>query len=279
MSPRTSSSSRHAADADAETSEPVSAAGKDEVSALARGIAVMRALAEAPGPMSNRALADATGIPKATVSRLAATLCASGFLQQDAETERFRLGPALLDMSSAYLRTFDMRAMCRPHLAALADEVNASVHLGVCDGTDVLVIDTVRPQSAVILTRTDIGTRMDIATSASGRAYFAALPSEERAALLALYRRTAPRRWPAVREMLTRAAADVEACGWGSSFQEWHRDINAIGFTLRGPRGELYALSCGGPAYSLSPARLKGVVAKAVLATQRAIAQACGQRS
>ncbi len=269
MSTRTSNQSK----APAEAPEPN---GREEVSALARGLAVLRALAEARGPLSNRALADATGIPKATVSRLAATLCASGFLQQDVESERFRLGPALLDMSSAYLRTFDMRAMCRPHLAALADAVDASVHLGVCDGTDVLVIDTVRPQSAVILTRTDIGTRMDIATSASGRAYFAALAPDERAALLALYKRSAPKRWPAVREMLLAAAADVAACGYGRSFQEWHRDINAIGFTLRGPRGELYALSCGGPAYALSPAKLQTEVAQAVLATQRAIVQACG---
>lgn len=270
MSSRTSSNPRQAP---VEATEPT---GRDEVSALARGMAVLRALAQARGPLSNRALADATGIPKATVSRLAATLCAGGFVQQDADSERFSLGPALLDMSSAYLRTFDMRAMCRPHLASLADEVHASVHLGVCDGTDVLVIDTVRPQSAVILTRTDIGTRMDIATSASGRAYFAALSPEERSALLERYRRGAPKRWPAVREMLLAAAVEVEARGYGSSFQEWHPDINAIGFTLRGPRGELYALSCGGPAYSLSPARLQSVVAKAVLATQRAIVQACG---
>jgi len=76
--------------------------------------------------------------------------------------------------------------------------------------------------------------------------------------------------------MLLRGAADVEAHGYGRSYQEWHRDINAIGFTLRGPRGELYALSCGGPAYALSPKTLETQVAPAVLATQQAIGRACG---
>lgn len=255
---------------------PDAPAARDEVSALARGLSVLRALADAPGPLSNRALADATGIPKATVSRLAATLAAGGFVQQDADSERFQLGPALLDLSSAYLRNFDMRALCRPHLAALADRTQASVHLGVRDGLDILMIDTVRPRSAVILTRTDIGTRMDIATSACGRAYFGALSTAEREALLEDYRREAPRRFKAAREMLLRGAADVEADGYGSSFQEWHRDINAIGFTLRGPRGELYALSCGGPAYALSAQALRAHAAPAVLATQKAIGRACG---
>lgn len=251
-------------------------AARDEVSALARGLSVLRALADAPGPLSNRALTDATGIPKATVSRLAATLVAAGFVQQDPDSERFQLGPALLDLSSAYLRNFDMRALCRPYLAELADHAQASVHLGLRDGLDILMIDTVRPRSAVILTRTDIGTRMDIATSACGRAYFGALLPAEREALLQDYRREAPQRWKAAREMLLRGAADVEAHGYGSSFQEWHRDINAIGFTLRGPRGELYALSCGGPAYALSPKTLRTEVAPAVLATQQAIGRACG---
>ena len=38
----------------------------------------------------------APDIPKATVSRLAATLVASGYLRQATDTERFSLGPALL---------------------------------------------------------------------------------------------------------------------------------------------------------------------------------------
>ena len=210
------------------------------------------------------------------MSRLAATLEANGFVQQDPDSERFNLGPALIDLGTAYLQTFDMRALCRPHSTVLAECTHASVHLGVRDGLDILVIDTVRPSSAVILTRTDIGTRMDIATSASGRAYFSALTSSDRQALLDDYRRAAPKRWPAVRAMLERAAADVEALGYGSSFQEWHRDINAIGIALRGPRGELYALSCGGPAYSLSPETLRSEVASKALAMQRLVEQACG---
>lgn len=256
-------------------STPVQAPS-DEVTALARGLLVLRVLANASGPLSNRALADATGIPKATISRLTGTLTANGFLHQDVDSERFKLGAALLDLSNAYLRAFDMRALCRPHLIALADQSHASVHLGVRDGLDILVIDTVRPRSAVILTRTDIGTRMDIATSASGRAFFGALLPEERKELLEDYRRSAPERWPAVREMLLRAAADVERSGYGSSFQEWHRDINAIGFAIKGPRGELYAVSCGGPASTVSPEALSMDASPAALATKLAIGRACG---
>ena len=82
---------------------------KDEVSALARGLALVRSVANASQPLSNRELAEATGIPKATISRLAATLVAAGYLRQATDSERFSLGPALLELGNAYLRNFDFR--------------------------------------------------------------------------------------------------------------------------------------------------------------------------
>ncbi|MFX5656359.1 helix-turn-helix domain-containing protein, partial [Acinetobacter baumannii] len=91
------------------------------VSALARGLALLKVIGMAAAPMGNRELADATGIPKATVSRLTATLVGAGYLRQSQDSERFSLGPALLDMSSRYLRHFDLRTVARPHLSALSD--------------------------------------------------------------------------------------------------------------------------------------------------------------
>lgn len=256
----------------------VPANGRDEVAALARGIAVLRTLMAAPRALSNRELADATGIPKATVSRLANTLVMAGYVQQDAESEKYRLGAGLLELSEAYLRHFDMRTLCRPHLAALADRTQVSVHLGLRDGLEILVIDTHRPRSAVILTRTDVGTRMDIATSASGRAFFASLPESDQEAVLSLYQREAPQRWSQVRSALALAVEEYADKGYCTSFREWHKDINAIGISLRGPRGELYALSCGGPAYLSTADELNRDVAPDAVSVGAAIESACGVR-
>src|SRR5690606_37475209 len=81
---------------------------RDDVVALARGLALLRLVSESAQPMSNRELSDATGIPKATVSRLAATLVNAGFLRQLTDSERFSLGGGLLQISSTYLRNFDL---------------------------------------------------------------------------------------------------------------------------------------------------------------------------
>lgn len=248
---------------------------KEEVSALARGLVLVRAVADASRPLSNRELADATGIPKATVSRLAATLIGAGYLRQAADSERFSLGPALLDLGNAYLRDFDFRNHARPYLAQLAEASGADVHLGVRDGLDVLLIDTLRPRAALIQSSMDVGSRKAIATSAAGRAYLACAPADERETLLRDIR-AASADWAAVKARLDHALEEHARLGFCTSFGEWHPDIHALGFSLRGPRGELYALSCGGPAYMLPSKVLLERAGPLVLETQRAVARAMG---
>ncbi|CAN5729850.1 IclR family transcriptional regulator [soil metagenome] len=244
---------------------------KDEVSALARGLAVMKVIGDAAGPMSNRELAEATGIPKATVSRLAATLVASGYLRQAMDTERFSLGPALLDLSTRYLRHFDLRTVARPHLAALAEFAGASVHVGVRDGLDMLIIDSIKPRSALITSRIDVGSRMTIATSAAGRAYLAALPDAEQRELLDRIQRKSGENWPELQPRIHAGTEEHATLGYCASYGEWHPHIHALGFSLRGPRGERYAVSCGGPAYLLPRETMVARVAPRLLETMRQI--------
>lgn len=251
--------------------EQTSGSGKEEVAALARGLAVLKAVGEAAGPLSNRELAEATGIPKATVSRLAATLVGSGYLRQAFDSDRFSLGPALLDMSNRYLRHFDLRSVARPHLTALADFAGASVHLGVRNELDMLIIDSVRPSTALISSRIDVGSRMTIATSAAGRAYLAALPPDEQAELLAQIRRASAENWVELEPRIMAGLDEHARLGYCSSFGEWHPHIHALGFSLRGPRGERYAVSCGGPAYLLPRETLIARVAPQLLETVRRI--------
>lgn len=248
---------------------------RDEVSALARGLGLLRVLADADAPLSNKDLADRAGIPKATVSRLTATLQAAGFLRLSAD-DRFALGPATLQLGNAFLRSYDFRHEARLHLAELAEAAGANVHLGVREGLDILLIDTIRPRSALIVSRMDIGSRMAIATSAAGRAYCAALAGDERSALLAEIEAASGAQWPQLEQRLLAAQQDYAAAGFCSSFGEWHPEIHALGFSLRGPRGELYGVSVGGPAYLLTREVLLDSVGPRLLQTRRAIESEAG---
>ena len=115
----------------------------DEITALARGLAVLRRIAAADAPVSNRELTELTGIPKPTVSRITATLVSAGFLFQLPDSERFVLTASVLELSHGFLRNFDIRARSRPFMIELAERTSLSVHLAVRDRLDMVAIDVV----------------------------------------------------------------------------------------------------------------------------------------
>jgi len=221
----------------------------DEVIALARGLTVLRCVAVADAPVSNRELAELTGIPKPTVSRITATLVGAGFLFQVPDSERFVLTAAVLELSNGFLRNFDIRARARPLLTALAERTSLSVHLATRDRLDMAAIDVIRPRTAVLVSRLEVGSRMDIARTAVGRAYLAVLTESERNALMAGLQAVSGDQWPQLHARLSAALDETRAQGFAIATGEWHEGLNAIAAGFIGPSGERYAVNCGGAAH------------------------------
>lgn len=224
-------------------------ASGDEIIALSRGLTLLRRVASADAPISNRELAEVTGIPKPTVSRITATLVGAGFLFQLPDSERFVLTASVLELSNGFLRNFDIRARARPFLIELAERTSLSVHLAARDRLDMVVIDTIRPRSAVLVSRLEVGSRMNLARTAVGRAYLAALAEPERNALLSGLQAAAGDDWPHIHARLAASLEETRALGFAIATGEWYSELNAIAMGFVGPSGERYAVNCGGAAY------------------------------
>ncbi|WP_408272282.1 IclR family transcriptional regulator [Paraburkholderia agricolaris] len=220
----------------------------DEVTALARGLTVLRSVAAADAPLSNRELAEVTGIPKPTVSRITATLVGAGFLFRLPDSERFVLTSSVLELSNGFLRNFDIRARARPFLIELAERTALSVHLAVRDRLDMVVIDAIRPRSAVLVSRLEIGSRMSLARTAVGRAYLSALAEPEREKLLIGMQAAEGDDWGHLSGRLNSALRETAEQGFAIATGEWYDGLNAIALGFIGPSGERYAVNCGGSA-------------------------------
>jgi DNA-binding IclR family transcriptional regulator len=221
----------------------------DEITALSRGLTLLRQVASADAPISNRELAELTGIPKPTVSRITATLVSAGFLFQLPDSERFVLTASVLELSNGFLRNFDIRARARPFLIELAERTSLSVHLGARDRLDMVVIDAIRPRSAILVSRLEVGSRMDLTRTAVGRAYLAVLGEPERAALLAGLQAASGDDWPHIHARLAASLEETRKLGFAIATGEWYADLNAIAAGFVGPSGERYAINCGGAAH------------------------------
>ncbi|OWY37959.1 AsnC family transcriptional regulator [Xenophilus sp. AP218F] len=242
------------------------------VTALARGLEVLAAFRPGEGALGNQELALRTGLPKSTVSRLSYTLTRLGYLQAS-DNGGYRLGNALLSLGAAALASYDARAVAAPLMREFAEANNVSVSLALRDGSDMVYLETCRSQARVSVQLT-AGSRVPLATTAIGRAYFAGLPAGERERLLPLLAARYGEDWPALRQRLDAACADYQRLGYSASFGEYEPDVMAVGAHLPSlaPGQPPMALNASGPAFAFSPEAMRERVAPALLALRQRIA-------
>ncbi|MFP4903416.1 IclR family transcriptional regulator, partial [Paraburkholderia sp. BR14261] len=166
------------------------------VVALARGLDLLRAFRPGETLLGNRDFVERTGLPKATVNRLAYTLTVLGYLRFDESLGKYALDAGVLSLGFALLSGTDTLELARPHMRAFAREVGAAVSLGCRDGLDVIYLETIRSETALTLGLAS-GSRLSMLTSSMGRAYLAVQPIDVRMALFAELEKAAGAEGPA----------------------------------------------------------------------------------
>jgi DNA-binding IclR family transcriptional regulator len=267
---------------DAET-ETCMAPGQDPaerdsqfVTALARGLDVLRAFHPKDGALGNQQLAERTGLPKPTVSRLTYTLSRLGYLTHLPEVGKYLLGAGVLSLGFTCLGAMGIRQIARPFMQELADYSGVSVALGSRDRLSMAYVECCRGDSAITLAL-NVGSHIKLGTSAMGRAFLAGLPAVEREQLYDQLAAHEGDRWMTVKRGIEQAQADVAERGFSISAGEWKSEVNAVGVPLRvGEGGLAFALNCGGPAYKLPFDRLVDDIGPRLVAVADKVRQAMG---
>ncbi|MDZ4802940.1 MAG: helix-turn-helix domain-containing protein, partial [Bryobacteraceae bacterium] len=149
---------------------------------LANGLQILEAFASGAAFLGNRELSDATGMRKATVSRLTRTLCSLGYLRASPATGKFELGLAVLSLGYPRLITLPIRRVAHLLLQGLADRVQGVVNIGMRDRFDIVFVESCRAVEG-LATRREIGARRPIWTGYVGETYLAGLGEEARETL------------------------------------------------------------------------------------------------
>jgi DNA-binding IclR family transcriptional regulator len=224
---------------------------------LARGLEVLRAFTPREGVLGNGEIAQRTGLPKPTVSRLTYTLTTLGYLTYVERIGKYQLAPAALALGYSALANMRIRQLARPYMQELANYANASVALGSPDRLNVIYVEHCRSPASVLL-RLHLGSRIPIATTAMGRALLAILPEHEREWLLQHIARREKAEWPRIRAGVEQALHDFHTRGFTLSVGDWQPDVCAVGVPVVPADGSgLFAFNCGAPAFQMTRERLE----------------------
>lgn len=223
---------------------------------LVHGLSVLEAFAGGPAGLTNKALAERTGLSKASVSRLTGTLATRGLLVFDAATRLHRLGPATLTLACPLLASLGVRRLARLPMKRLSDALGGTISLAMRDRTRMVYVETSR-QADLVSFRPDVGAALPMLQSAVGRAWLAAAHAAERAEVIAMLRKQAPlqlARWGLAAEA---ALGDLAARGHCVSRGDWRADVHAVAVPLDVVLGgERLVLNCGMPTRRLAPNEL-----------------------
>jgi DNA-binding IclR family transcriptional regulator len=150
---------------------------RSSIQSIDRATAILKALASGPRRLGVSELADRLGLARPTVHGLLQTLQAHGFVEQDRHSDKYQLGPGLLQLGYSYLDLNELRARSIGYADRLAARTAAAVRVGVMHGASVVVVHHVfRPDAAFGVL--EVGLQLPLHASSLGKAVLAFSPTE-----------------------------------------------------------------------------------------------------
>jgi DNA-binding IclR family transcriptional regulator len=193
---------------------------------LERGIALLRAFRPGAELLGNGELAERTGLPRATVSRLTQTLTEAGWLEHDADERAYRLGAPVLTLGHAMRAGSSVLRVAGPPMTALARRLRINVGLAVRDGDEMVYLESARFNATGAQRSIVPGHRVPIELTALGRAWLAVAPKADGAALVGRLRAKRGARWRSLEREIAAAAASVQSHGYCAA--AWQPQVVAL---------------------------------------------------
>jgi DNA-binding IclR family transcriptional regulator len=227
------------------------------VTALARGLEVLRAFEPKEGPLGNSELAERSGLPKPTVSRITYTLTKLGYLEYLPRLGKYRIGLGVLALGHECVGGAALRRAARPFMQDFASYADASVALGGRDRLSMVYLDVSRGLQTASFSL-DVGARIPMYRSAMGFAYLWAIPDKARNFLFEAMRKRLGEEWPTVKKQITAAFKSLDRDGFCVAEGTYERAISGAGVALSLQEGtEVYAITCSAPTFQVSTERLR----------------------
>lgn len=236
------------------------AADRKFIEALARGLDVLRAFQPGDGLLGNQEIAQRTGLPKSSVSRLTYTLTTLGYLTYSERMEKYQLGSGVLALGYAFVSNLAIRQIAKPLMQELANNTGTSVGLSDRDRFKMIYVEYCSPNN-VMAFRHEVGDRVSLATGSAGRAYLAALPEDEREFFFSHLKQKDPQAWAHTHQGIMDSLQHYQVQGFCYSYGDWNPDVNGISVPLTLGKNTIYCFNAGGPAYRLSRGFLEQEVA------------------
>lgn len=264
---RTGASDPQASEQISVRDQGVAAGASTSTQTLERALGVLKAFRGSPKPLTHAELVRRTGYSKASISRVAATLVALGYLDRAPDGVRFQIGVRGLRIGHRYLSNSLVTSLAKPIMQQLADRNNMSVGLAVANQLDMIYIEYCNSSSIATL-RLGVGRTVPMELSSIGRAYVWAQPPARRQRLLFDILKKIGSHGPAVVAKMEQAFEDLDKYGYCMAAGEYQRDTFAVSVPVwLGDPPVVMALNCSAVSYVPDLENIRKILAPTLQST------------
>ncbi|GAB7386866.1 IclR family transcriptional regulator [Bacillaceae bacterium] len=225
---------------------------KMTVRAVERALDILLCFIEA-NELSLTEIAKRVSLNKSTVYRLLASLENKGFLLRNPETEKYRLGFRIWELSANLTHAGDPAVLFLPEMERLRDALGETVSLYVRDGKERIRVQAVE-STHTIRRVAPIGVRLPLAVGASSKVLVAYADAATQEEIL-----NDPN-WPESvdREKFREQLEQIRKLGYAMSVEEREAGTSAVAAPVFSRSGRLVAaLAVSGPVSRLTPEKMR----------------------
>ncbi|MCC5793539.1 MAG: helix-turn-helix domain-containing protein [Chromatiales bacterium] len=159
------------------------------IRALARGLEVLHVLNQYRGATVSE-VGQAIGLPRSTTYRILETLCQTGHAYRAPSDECYRLTPLVRGLSGGFDDATWVTQIALPWMNEISQELVWPVAIATLSGATMLVCQTTDERSPLAIDKRGPGFRVPVLGSASGLAFLAFCPEQQRESTLDLLARS-----------------------------------------------------------------------------------------
>ncbi|VIO68881.1 Pca regulon regulatory protein [Bradyrhizobium ivorense] len=206
---------------------------------LAKGLAILEAFSPRRRRLTITEAAEVSGTSRASARRCLLTLAELGYL--DFDGKYFRPQARLLALSSGYSGSRSLPEIAQPFLVSARNRLNESISLAVLDGQSALFVARAEAER-LVTTGIQLGTRIDLYCSATGRVLLSGWLDDRIAGYLDETEITARTRHSLVKKAALRdAVKQARANGYATTDQELEIGLRSIAVPVFDGRGNVVA--------------------------------------
>lgn len=206
-------------------------------------------------------LADELIVNKSTAFRILDTFLEAGMVEKNSETLKYKLGPAILQLSEQYYKNFNIIALAKPIMEKLAADIRESVHLCVCSNNRAVIIEQIMSDSRLVV-NAKIGNSEPLHCSSVGKCLLAFAPAETRGKMIeGIDFEIFTDKTIGSKEMLLSELEDISQKGYAVDDGELSLDIKCVAVPVKDERGAcVYSLGASGAKSRMTQEKLDRII-------------------